>query len=283
MTTTKDHAVAVSEAKEGWVPLNTSAEIFAGDFVIAIPGTSLADDGADTSGAVCVGIATRYSKQSALAAPAQTNAYVQVKYSGIARVKASGLATTDVGKLAYIYQNDTVKVSGVTNYVCVGKIVKYISATECDIDLDQRGTLVVAGAIPGGTITAAMLASDAVTTVKILAANVTHAKLADDAVETHNIKDANVTLAKLASGITPAFIVVAADNSVATAGGDATETVTISGVTATDVAIVTLKVKGSTPRTILTAACTTDTLTVVFSDDPSTDHEFAYVILRAAA
>ena len=42
-----------------------------------------------------------------------------------------------------------------------------------------------------------MLATDAVTTVKITDANVTSAKLADDAVETAKIKNANVTNAKL--------------------------------------------------------------------------------------
>ena len=49
------------------------------------------------------------------------------------------------------------------------------------------------------SITAAKLASDAVTTAKILNANVTAAKLASDAVTTAKILDANVTAAKLAS------------------------------------------------------------------------------------
>jgi len=48
-------------------------------------------------------------------------------------------------------------------------------------------------------VTAAKLATDAVTTVKILDANVTAAKLATDAVTTVKILDANVTAAKLAS------------------------------------------------------------------------------------
>jgi hypothetical protein len=48
-------------------------------------------------------------------------------------------------------------------------------------------------------VTAAKLATDSVTTAKILAANVTAAKLATDSVETAKIKDANVTTAKLAS------------------------------------------------------------------------------------
>jgi len=50
-----------------------------------------------------------------------------------------------------------------------------------------------------GQVAAAGLATDAVTTAKILDANVTAAKLATDAVTTVKILDANVTAAKLAS------------------------------------------------------------------------------------
>ncbi|MBP6128031.1 hypothetical protein, partial [Flavobacterium sp.] len=56
-------------------------------------------------------------------------------------------------------------------------------------------------AIGASKVVTAMLATDAVTTAKILNANVTTAKLADDAVETAKIKNANVTNAKLATGI----------------------------------------------------------------------------------
>jgi hypothetical protein len=59
------------------------------------------------------------------------------------------------------------------------------------------GTVVTSG--DTGTVTATMLASDSVTTVKILNANVTAAKLASDSVETAKIVDANVTNAKLAA------------------------------------------------------------------------------------
>ena len=59
------------------------------------------------------------------------------------------------------------------------------------------GTVVTTG--DTGTVSATMLASDSVTTVKILNANVTAAKLASDSVETAKIVDANVTAAKLAA------------------------------------------------------------------------------------
>lgn len=66
-----------------------------------------------------------------------------------------------------------------------------------------------------------------------------------------------------------------------TAGGDANEAITVTGALATDIAIVTLKTKGATPRTILTAAAATDAINVVLSADPSTDHVLSYMVLRA--
>jgi len=91
---------------------------------------------------------------------------------------------------------------------------------------DERGWLGVRGAVDGTTlewdnsgkkirvkdagISAAKLASDAVTTVKILDSNVTAAKLASDAVTTVKILDGNVTNAKLASGIDGAKITTGA-------------------------------------------------------------------------
>ena len=66
-----------------------------------------------------------------------------------------------------------------------------------------------------GQIAAAGLASDAVTTAKILNANVTAAKLATDSVETAKIVDLNVTTAKIAdANVTAAKL---ASNSVETA------------------------------------------------------------------
>jgi len=53
--------------------------------------------------------------------------------------------------------------------------------------------------IATGAVTADKLASDSVTTAKILNANVTAAKLASDAVTTAKILDANVTASKLAN------------------------------------------------------------------------------------
>lgn len=66
-----------------------------------------------------------------------------------------------------------------------------------------------------------------------------------------------------------------------TVGGDATESIPAVGALASDLAFTQLHTAGGTPRTILTAAATTDAITVVFSGDPSTDHVVTWSLLRA--
>ena len=66
-----------------------------------------------------------------------------------------------------------------------------------------------------------------------------------------------------------------------TLGGDNSESITgLTGVLTTDIAIVTLQVAGSTPRTITTAVCSADRIDIVFSGNPSTDHIVNYVAIR---
>lgn len=96
------------------------------------------------------------------------------------------------------------------------------------------------------------------------------------------IGDGQVTLAKLAAGVTPSHVVKYAGK-FTTAGGDANEQISVAGVVATDIVVVSLQDKGATPRTILTAKPGTNVIDLVFSGDPSTDHVVSYQVLRAAA
>ncbi len=152
-------------------------------------------------------------------------------------------------------------------------------------------TVMLFGDLADGTVTAAKLGALAVTTAKIDNLAVTTGKiallavdaaqLAALAVTTAKIAANAVTLAKLDSGITPSHVVKYAGKHTTT-GGSATEAQTVTGVASTDIVIATLQDKGSTPRTILTTKPTTDTITYVFSGDPSTDHVVSYVVYRAA-
>lgn len=64
-----------------------------------------------------------------------------------------------------------------------------------------------------------------------------------------------------------------------TAGGAAAEAITISGVLATDIAFVNYGATNDTD-VITKAVCTTNTLTVTCSADPSTAHSIHYVVIR---
>ena len=108
--------------------------------------------------------------------------------------------------------------------------------------------------------------------VDLLADVVTNSKIADGA----------VSLEHLDSGIAPSHIVKFA-GSFNTVGGDANESITVTGATATDIAIVVLHTKGATPRTILTAQAATNAINVEMSGDPSNDHVLKYMVLRAAS
>ena len=65
-----------------------------------------------------------------------------------------------------------------------------------------------------------------------------------------------------------------------TGGGAAAEAITITGLLATDVPTVTMADDGTNGTTIVSAACTADTLTVTFSADPGADAIINYAVLR---
>lgn len=108
------------------------------------------------------------------------------------------------------------------------------------------------------------------------------ATIANNAVTTAKILNANVTLAKLASGITPSHVIKFAGQTT-TAGGSASEAITVTGALNTDLAFVQMVNDGTGNVTIVNAVVTADTLTVTFSADPGNDCVVNYQIIRAAS
>lgn len=102
------------------------------------------------------------------------------------------------------------------------------------------------------------------------------------ALSSTGLASGSVTLAKLASGVTPSHVVKYA-GTFTTAGGDASETISVPGVAATDIVAVTVKMAGVSPESIVAAAANTDQIDVTMSGDPSTDHVLQYVVFRAAS
>lgn len=108
------------------------------------------------------------------------------------------------------------------------------------------------------------------------------ADLAADSVDGTKIADDAVSLEHLDSGVAPAYIVVAAGQ-LTTAGGDANEQASASGVLATDIAIASLEDNGTNNVTLVTAAAAADAVDFVLSGDPSTDAIINWMVLRAAS
>lgn len=136
----------------------------------------------------------------------------------------------------------------------------------------RAGAQIEGDNIEDGTITSAEIATGAVDTDEIAA----------DAVENAEIADNAVSLEQLDSGITPSHVVKFAGE-FTTAGGDTDETISVSGVVATDLVTVTLHTAGASPVTIIDASAGTDQIDVDMSADPSTDHVLTYTVYRAAA
>jgi hypothetical protein len=195
-----------------------------------------------------------------------TDTLATTKASGYFNNVAGLLTNNDYMFLACSDGSDMVLVTSGNGLTPV-TVAAFITAG--DLSADAVETIHIKDA----NVTADKLAPDSVTTVKILDANVTAAK----------ILDSNVTLAKLDDAITPSHVVKFANASYTTLGGAAAEVISVSGVLGTDVVHVTMREEGATPRTILKAVPTADTITVTFSGDPSTDHVVAYSVLRAVA
>ena len=79
-----------------------------------------------------------------------------------------------------------------------------------------------------------------------------------------------------------AFQVVSAGE-FTTVGGDASESITVAGALASDIAIVQLKTEGASPVTVDAAAAGSGAIAVTLSADPAADHVLSYVLLRANA
>lgn len=118
--------------------------------------------------------------------------------------------------------------------------------------------------------------------IQATAGSIGAAELASNAVTTVKVTDANVTLAKLASGITPSHVVKYAG--VHTYGGGGTSSAaTVTGVVgATDIVIGSLKAATNAVYLYKTVG-TDNTITFTFSGDPGASTVVSYMVLRAAA
>lgn len=88
------------------------------------------------------------------------------------------------------------------------------------------------------------------------------------------------TLKDKSTGVTLGKIV--ASGSFTTAGGDATESIPVSGAINGDFAVVYVSSPGATPVTVSGYDVSDGSIGVSLSGDPSTDHTLKYVVFRSA-
>jgi hypothetical protein len=215
----------------------------------------------------------------------------------------SSIAITNVGDDVYMSDDGTYTLTPGSNSR-IGILIRYISATSGVVAFGVRETQTVGTSeLAADCITGAKIADDAVDSEHIAdgAIDLAHmsansidsdqyvdgsidlAHLSADCVDGTKIADDAVSVEHLDDGILPSHVVKFAGTHTSTADAGGVNAVTVTGVAATDIVIATLKAAGSTPRTLTMVAATENTLTFTFNDDPSTDHEVYYVVLRAAS
>jgi hypothetical protein len=92
----------------------------------------------------------------------------------------------------------------------------------------------------------------------------------------------SVVLADLAAGIAPSHVVKFAGKVTTLIADTATKAVTITGVAATDIVVASIQANPGA-ETLVTAAPTTNTVTLVFSGAPGAGVIVSYLVLRAAS
>lgn len=127
------------------------------------------------------------------------------------------------------------------------------------------------------------MATDVAVSGDLTLANTGAFTIANTAVTTAKILDANVTLAKLATGIAPSHIVKFAGK-ITWSGSGASLATTIAGIAATDIVMATIQGAPTQAAYLVSAAPTTNTLTLVLSAaNTGNDAVIAYTVFRAAS
>ena len=193
-------------------------------------------------GSVLIGNASNVAAANAVSGD------ITISNTGVVAIASGVIVNADVNASAAIAFAKLAALPSAQILVGNGSNVAVAVAVSGDVTISNAGAVTIA--------------NDAVTTVKILAAN--------------------VTLAKLAAGITPSHVVKFAGK-FTTAGGDADEQASVAGVVAGDIVVASLQDKGASPVTLLTSKPGTDVIDFIMSADPSTDHVISYQVLRAAS
>ena len=94
--------------------------------------------------------------------------------------------------------------------------------------------------------------------------------------------DGTRTVYSFTTGAVPSGSHIVAAGEHITVGGSASESVSVTGVLSTDFAFFQMATVGGAPATLLTAKAQADSVDLVFSADPTTDHVLSYQVIRTA-
>lgn len=112
-------------------PVNASAAIIKGALCNVQISDGMLVDGTAATGRVFAGIAV----ETVTGGSNDGDVYATCNIKGVYTLAASSGAATDVGKLCYLVDNNTVAVAAQTGAIVVGRVVKYNSATSLDVDI----------------------------------------------------------------------------------------------------------------------------------------------------
>lgn len=221
---------------------------------------------------------------------------VRVKASGIlSNMAVTGATAITANDFPPVYASDdgTLTLTASTNTM-IGNVLRWISSGICDVSFstprppstvtvsDMGANSVDSDQYVDGSIDLAHMSANSIDSDQYVDASIDLAHMSVNSIDSDQYVDASIDLAHLSAGITPTHVPLYGGQ-ITTGGGNAVEAETIAGIVATDYAIVTMVVDGTNNVTLLQSACTTDTLTITFSGDPSSDAIYNYLIFRAAA
>ncbi len=126
--------------KEGDVksfPVYIATAIYKGS-IVHLNSSGYLVPGADTSGHKFAGIAME--AVTAAEAVASGTKWCKVYRKGVFKLAAQAIAQSNVGDLCYTANDQTIEdaAGSVTNDIVCGKIVEYIDATSCWVDIGDR-------------------------------------------------------------------------------------------------------------------------------------------------
>ena len=213
---------------------------------------------------------------------ADVNAAAAIDYSKLAALPSGDILVGSAGNVptAVAMTGDVVISNTGVTAISAGVIVNADINSGAAIAFSKLAPLASGNILVGsaGTVPTSVAMSGDATIVASGALTI-----ASNAITTAKILNANVTLAKLASGITPAAV-IKFFGQVTTVGGGAAEAFVVTGaLAASDRAFVQMVDNGTGNVTVLQAVVTNDTLTVTFSGDPGNDAVINYQLIRAAA